>query len=209
MNRKNLKNVDLTSRAMTIFEGNTGSGKTYLAEQLLSQYKNTFKNRVYLISNTASLQNIFPSIPKRRRFDTFDIKIIAKIVEHQKKMKEKGKMERVLIILDDCVGMLTVKQKRYLERLSTSGRHYGLCIWCLLQYVKVLPPVVRLNSYWIIFRCSSDELEVLWSIVPSCCKFVSKGEFISHTKKMISKPYSFVYISPFGFTHKECYLPFS
>jgi hypothetical protein len=66
-------------------------------------------------------------------------------LEQQKKLIAKNKTNRVCLILDDCLGSVKFNNPIF-DLLSTTGRHYQLSVFCLMQHYKKIPPSMRGNA---------------------------------------------------------------
>jgi len=90
--------------------GSTETGKTTLVKHLI-RFNALNYHKIYLICSTANLQDEYNFLPKKA-FLPVSEELMNKVV----KEKEHNSKQRVLLILDDCVGKLRF-QKPTLTKL--------------------------------------------------------------------------------------------
>ena len=132
---------------------------TICGNLLLRYYKNCF-DTVYLFSPTASTDKTTRSYLKAFDSDDIDTELIVfedhsdllngdiyiqEIIDSQNK-QEQSKRDRVLIVVDDCVGF----QFKKLNYLCTRYRHLNISIIQNSQNYRRLDPLMRVNSTAII-----------------------------------------------------------
>ena len=136
---------------------------TICGNLLLRYYKNCF-DRVYLFSPTASTDKTTRSYLKAFDNDDIDTELIVfedhsdlmnadtyiqEIINDQNK-QEQTKRDRVLILVDDCVGFGSSFKK--LNYLCTRFRHLNISIIQNSQNYRRLDPLMRVNSTAIIIN---------------------------------------------------------
>ena len=139
----------ITPDAFIIINGARGQGKSYAGRCLLWHMRSMFQ-RGFVMTNTK--QNLFWSayFPDDHIFDGFYEGVIDKILKQQKKrMRQyatdpKSLNPFTLLVLED-VGT-DIRQSDVLERLATTGRHFGMCVVVLTQRVHQLHTRVRDNA---------------------------------------------------------------
>jgi hypothetical protein len=139
------------------------SGKTCLVMNMLKYYKKVFKHIIF-VSPTIYIQDLYNEMYSLRetdqQFDKWNEEIIRQLINHQKKKKEnKEKLQNVLLILDDVVGL--IPRNSLLNTLATRHRHFKISVMIINQLYKSIPPVARNNlSGLIIFKIyNKGELE--------------------------------------------------
>ena len=63
--------------------------------------------------------------------------------------KSNPKMKHILLILDDICSSFNTHSSKTLEKLFTTGRHYGISVIVVQQYINSIPPIVRNNCDYI------------------------------------------------------------
>ena len=145
---------------------------TICGNLLLRYYKNCF-DRIYLFSPTASTDKTTRSYLKAFDNDDIDTELIViedhadlmagdtfiqEIIDDQRK-QEQDKRDRILIVVDDCVGFRFKK----LNYLCTRYRHLNISIIQNSQNYRRLDPLMRVNSTAVIINeiTNLKELEKL------------------------------------------------
>jgi hypothetical protein len=142
---------------------------TICGNLLLRYYKNCF-DTVILFSPTASTDKTTRSYLKAFDSDDIDTELIVfedhsdllnadtyiqQIIDDQNK-QEQSKRDRVLIVVDDCVGF----QFKKLNYLCTRYRHLNISIIQNSQNYRRLDPLMRVNSTAIIINEISNLKEL-------------------------------------------------
>ena len=142
---------------------------TICGNLLLRYYKNCFDS-VFLFSPTASTDKTTRSYLKAFENDDVNTELIVfedhsdllnadtyiqEIIDSQNK-QEQSKRDRVLIVVDDCVGF----QFKKLNYLCTRYRHLNISIIQNSQNYRRLDPLMRVNSTAIIINEISNLKEL-------------------------------------------------
>ena len=137
----------LNTPCLAIMVARRGSGKSYLMRYLLYCMTKAKKfDAVILISPTAAFNGEYSGIlPEKNIIAKFSAEYIYTLLEAQKKIIAKGKINRICLILDDCLGSVKFNNPIF-DLLSTTGRHYQLSVFCLMQHYKKIPPSMRGNA---------------------------------------------------------------
>lgn len=166
--------IDLEPPFSMIICASSGSGKTTLLRHMLTHTLgpggSACIDNIFIMSDTADLSSdydTFRAIPeyKGRIFGSYDKDVIEEIYEKQKYLKTKYGTERTphtLLVLDDVMDHLQ-GNKTLVQKLFWKGRHVRLSVIILVQKLKGISTVMRVNAkYVIFFRCgNSSELENL------------------------------------------------
>jgi len=136
-----------------------GSGKSYLTREIMSKINDI--PATVIISKTEKLNKFYKDyLPDSYIYDEFDSTILQKIFKRQLKMiednqlrKKEGKPQkddRVLIIMDDCMGSKGswIKDEN-IQELFYNGRHYHITFILIMQYSVGIPPELRSNFDYI------------------------------------------------------------
>jgi ABC-type dipeptide/oligopeptide/nickel transport system ATPase subunit len=146
-----------------------GSGKSQLVKYLLHNYYKKF-DKIIIISATEKINQFYqrmPFIDPKFIYDKYDesfIKALMKSMAQVNKGLLKGnpKMKHVLLILDDICSSFNTHSSKTLEELFTTGRHYGLAVVIVQQYINSIPPVVRTNcDYICVSQMNKQGLDLL------------------------------------------------
>ncbi len=127
-----------------LISGKADSGKTFMVMDTISRIQCRKEGpmfaRVLVLSPTFAGQPAYSrGWDKRDVYDDPDeyADIIDKIFAFQKGVEESMR-QRILIMIDDCVGVLSkpAEFRRQVSKLCTSGRNYGIALWMLTQNLK-------------------------------------------------------------------------
>ena len=181
-----------------IISGSTNSGKTNLVVNMLTnpamfggeseptnKKRNNYFDEIYVISGSCdeTIRTLVDDkILEEENIMEPDVENINKIFEKQEMDVESGKkkseLDRVLIIIDDCLHEKKFLRSKELNRLITSGRHYSISTWLLTQYLFHLSTVARANADMIIqFRPNWREVQILCDLFRSV-NMPKKSDFI-------------------------------
>ena len=137
---------DLFNRIMICSK--TKSGKSYLARFLIDKYKNHF-DKIILICPTEKMNRFYEGLVKEQDiYETVDEEWIKQLFNRISNIKKED-IKQVLIICDDTGNEDFVKTKAF-KNLYSKGRHYGLNILFLSQYLYMLPAQCRSNIDYLI-----------------------------------------------------------
>ena len=142
--------------------GPCASGKTSTCLNLWlrkSFYRDCFDS-VYVFSPTAAQDKTWrPALedPRVTIFPGYDDAVLRQIFDNQNEDSDADRAH-VLVILDDCSGML--RPGSFLNELATKHRHPKISLYISSQLAKGFGPAVRENaSAWLLFRThTSGEL---------------------------------------------------
>lgn len=117
--------------------------------------------------------------------------------ERQKEEIEKQKSEkldRILIIIDDAVGVKALERGSVITNSFSRHRHLYISFLYAVQIYKAMPPVVRVNlSAILIFRIyNRGELK---KIVEEQAVLVKDATWMALYEHATKEPYSFLYIN--------------
>jgi len=143
MNWKNTKVFE--PDACVVVNGRRRTGKTTLTLGALYEVCHYWK-MVYVFSETANVNVQFEVVPPNCVFEEFTDGACEKLLDVAARMHLRDKGQYMLIILDDVVHNVDFTGSPSVRKLATLGRHYGIGMWILSQYVKRVPPVVRENA---------------------------------------------------------------
>lgn len=170
------------------------SGKTVVLLNAVYRFYPKYFEQIFWIS--PSVHNDLTTWPIRKdetitmmseNLENID-QIILGIIEQQQEDEERdGKMDDILIILDDCLGYLRAKG---VERIFGKFRHWKLSFFICVQNFRALPVTARYNcQYWLIWQLNSKKelakiTEEMEQTFPNFLQYYNEG-----TKK----DYSFIY----------------
>lgn len=173
------------------------SGKSVLILNLL--YNDAFKlksiyDKVIFISptleNDKTLKHVMEDEDIIKYYDYRELQningIIGGILEHQKETQQK---ENVLVILDDCVGLIGNNSVE-LNRLCTRYRHNKISLIITSQNYKSFGVLMRnCASHYIFFKTN-----MLTELKKLSDDMNSYPNFLNLYKKATNKRYSFLYV---------------
>ena len=146
-----------------LFCGKTNSGKSQLMRYILTENLHNY-NKVFVISPTERINRFYSKlIPKNCIFDEFSEEWLENLMKHLSDLAEKGdELKRILLILDDVGAENDVKKSKSLQRIMCRGRHIKIDVWVSVQYIYMVPPLIR-NQFDYIFagQGNRQSLEIL------------------------------------------------
>ena len=161
---KNWNNIFNGENFSLLIAGSSGSGKTQLLKEILKSGQNNYDYFVVLAPSMefSGDYDEFKENKKYTLFNEYNPEVIKEIMETQSDIIRRYGKERcpkVMIILDDCLENL--KQHSLIEKLYFKGRHINISPICLVQKLKGVSTILRVNSrYAIFFRAgNSSEIE--------------------------------------------------
>jgi len=116
---------------------------------------------------------------------------MKRLDEDDPKTGKKKNMQRILIILDDCLGYLNTNNA--LPNICTRYRHYNMSFIITSQSFRRLPLVIRNCANQVVFFKMNNEQEVekLFEEYGSAYH----NNFVQIAKKITSQKYNFVYLN--------------
>lgn len=179
---------------VTLVAGMTESGKTNLALGLLAKNAHQF-HKLKILCPTASLQGVFDKIVKPIDMISSPdgmISCINTIIEEQKTLIsreksmgysiENGPKRKVMLMIDDFIGHLKLRDSPIFNILATSGRQYGIGCIFLTQDIMKIGTTIRDNSRTLyITGVKSHNLDEIFrmqtwfSNAKECIDFVKKN----------------------------------
>lgn len=165
--------------------GPSASGKTQLIKRLFyGPLRNKF-DKVYLISPTAKLQDVWDElgVKKERRFDEPTNATFRKVMQE---VMSKPKEDHC-IILDDCVGTEILRINSELVQHCIKLRHNRCTIIIASQVIRKIPSVVRLNlDKLALFNVNNNkEITTLRE---------EQAGIDEHYAEAVKEPYNYLYI---------------
>ena len=161
-------NFEVTDKAISI-SAKRNSGKSELVKYIIHQYHQEFMN-IFVISGTEKVNHFYSKIqyvnPKYiyHKFDTSFIESLIKKMEklNEGKTKKDKDFKRILLIMDDVFSSFNAHSEKAFEQIFTLGRHLGITIITITQYIYMLPPRCRSNCDWILVsQMNQQGLEIL------------------------------------------------
>lgn len=137
--------------------GKSASGKTAIALDFIAKSmirpSGPAWAKVVVLSTTADLQaHYWGGFDRRDVHTNADdyFGILEQLIDFQRKAHLSGKALPVLVVFDDVIGVFRGKKAGEFEKiftlLVTQGRHFGISVLCLIQYLKdriFAAPMVR------------------------------------------------------------------
>ena len=138
--------------------GKSKSGKSCLLKYVLSSKKSKFQ-KIYVISGTEEINGFYSTfIPKDCIFEKFSedwiLKLITKLRDYK---KQNNKLYNTLLVLDDLGGNKDFYNSNALQTIFTQGRHYGVSVCILIQYISQVQPILRCNANFVIVGQSNQK----------------------------------------------------
>jgi hypothetical protein len=200
-----------------VIVGPSGTGKTYLAVQLLTHYlrrkdgKSCFA-RIYVFSPSVHIDPLWQVVDKfihgpmkvphdeEWAFDSYDPAAMAEILDVQKRVvsasKARGhkKLHQICICIDDFADdRRMVRNSQQLQMLYARGRHNAVSTLTLVQRYRVLNPIIRVNATdLIIYRLRSLHEED--AVVEENSAVIGKQELIQLLREVTAKDHNFLWL---------------
>jgi hypothetical protein len=153
------------------------SGKSYLCRHLVNLYREHFCD-IFVISTTECSNGFYSSfVNEKNIFTEFSSEWLEKFYTRVQENYSKDKKKYYLLILDDCGAEVDYKKDKTLNKIFTRGRHIGLSVMVLQQYLYQIQPVCRGNcDYLIIGQSNQASVEILAK--EFCQGHITKRDFI-------------------------------
>lgn len=147
-----------------LISGSSGSGKTQVLKKILDSCEKKYDYIVVLCPSlefSGDYKN-YETNDKYTMFNEYDQDVITEIMETQSdiiRRHGKDRCPKVMIILDDCLEF--VKKHSLTEKLFFKGRHINISPIVLVQKLRGVSTILRVNTrYAIFFRAgNSSEIE--------------------------------------------------
>jgi hypothetical protein len=130
------------------------SGKSELVRYIIDQYHDQF-SKMLVISTTEAVNKFYHKIEQiddKFIYDSYSESFVKALYLKMEKINEgKHKSERtqVLLIMDDCMSDFNARSASEFKKIFTKGRHVGLTIIVIQQYIYHIPPVCRTNCDYV------------------------------------------------------------
>ena len=147
--------LDIVNKTVSIV-AKRGSGKSVLAKYLIEQSKARFE-KIFLFCPTEKVNNHYSKggfVPEQNIHDEWNEQFVLDLIEKLSKVnanKKKSELKNVLLILDDIFSDTNFATSKALKLVMTRGRHIGISVFCLQQYLNCIPPIMRNNMDWCLF----------------------------------------------------------
>ena len=146
-----------------LFSAKTNSGKSQLIRYILSENLHNF-SKIFLFCPTEKINRFYSKlIQKECIFDEYNDEWLEKLLNFLSKKAEDGEqLKPILIIFDDMGAEDDMKNSKALQKAMCRGRHVKINIWCSVQYIYMVGPLLR-NNFDIVFvgQGNRQSLEIL------------------------------------------------
>jgi len=163
---------------LVLVSGSKNSGKSELVRYVIRQYAHAFAN-IEVVAPTALNGFYQKIIPTSHIHDTYSDEFVQGLMDKQVASKKAGKEKHCLLILDDILGAPGLRLERrgasIMNTLFCSNRHYLISLIVVVQKMKGVPPLCRLN---VDFCCFTRSMRSAWAdIYEEYSGNVEKQEF--------------------------------
>lgn len=175
-------------RKSIIIAGMRGSGKSVLCQYLISQYGDCFDD-IFVVSTTEAQNGFYSTfINPKNIFTEFNSEWLSAFYTKLEQESTKKKDLNVLLLLDDCGSEPDFKKDKTVLKGFTRGRHIGLTIIILQQYIYQVNPACRGNAdYLLVGQSNTASQEVI--LKEFRMGNISKKQFIEIYKKSTCNHY--------------------
>ena len=174
---------------------------------LRKEQKNNLKK---ILSNPNDIHDIDDTPNEVQFLEEPSLEFFEDIIKEQKYIIEKyGKKvaDKILIILDDCIGNKTLNSQTF-KKFIFNSRHYEVSVMILSQSYYALPKSLRLNvSQLILFEIANQK--ELATIYEENSIGLEAKEFMAIYKEIINEAFAFANINYFNPRGKRLYKNFT
>jgi hypothetical protein len=196
----------------TVIVGSTGSGKTTIVGNLLSN-KHMLKDYydkiyVFCLSPCTTLIDNVEQIQEEDVFTDDNPDKLRELYEINKKsVKSVGfkRTKHVLFILDDIVQSNTFMNSKIMTDIFFGGTHAKCSLWLLSQNYMSVPRRLRMNCHALILCHGVNNTEIERFATEWQSAYLKKDEFIKLVEYCLDKPYSFMFVNATNPNKKEMY----
>lgn len=177
------------------------AGKTNLISWLiLNVYKNIY-DTILVLSPSVAYDATWSSLKKLRNVgfsNQCNNDVLEGILAKQKQIFQESERKASLLLIIDDFGNQAKQStsgghRAALEKIYTTGRHFGLSTCCSFQHAFQMTPVIRLNTTnWILFKLNVKEYRKL-SEELRC--HLTEEQFIQTAVEATREKYHFLYIN--------------
>lgn len=114
--------------------------------------------------------------------------------KEQVEIEKAQKLDRILIVIDDAVGVKALQRDSVIVNSFTRHRHYHISFLYAVQLYKAMPPVVRVNLSAIILFRVYNKGEIA-KIVEEQAAFVPEKTWLALYEHATNEQYSFFYVN--------------
>lgn len=150
-----------------LFAGPSSSGKTTVMRAVARKNRKKFVAGVAIAPSPGAQEAarmFIPSILIKNTLDLDELAAIIKGIEefiNMEKYAFRGKpgefkKKSILLMFDDFMTEIEKLKKKEFKTLINQGRHYGLCIFMLVQYMMEVPTFMRGQFTMLFFQRDSD-----------------------------------------------------
>ena len=192
-----ISDISFVWPSLLVIAGKSRSGKTVLTKELVSQNRQAF-DRIIVISGSAHLNSEYDGLTDKQNFiDPQSIQKIQRLIALQKKVTQAKKKHRLLIIIDNFIGLANVhngKLGKLFDMIATQGRHLQVSSIFLTQKLTGVSPVIRQNAmYWLVTRL--DRQSVQKTLFDHQSKFTNEYKWYQYYNKItLAERYSAILI---------------
>jgi hypothetical protein len=167
------------------------SGKSVLCQYLISLYGDCF-DEIFVVSTTESQNGFYSTfINPKNIFTEFSSEWLSSFYSKLEEESAKKKGINVLLLLDDCGSEPEFKKDKTVLKAFTRGRHIGLSIIILQQYIYQISPACRGNcDYLLVGQSNTASQEVI--LKEFRMGNITKKQFIDIYKKSTCNHYFLV-----------------
>ena len=160
---KNWNEIFDGSNFSMLIAGSSGSGKTQLLKKILNSAQAKY-DYIIVLCPSLEFSGDYDEFEKNKKFTMFgeyDPTVLLEIMETQGdiiKRHGKERCPKVMVILDDCLEFL--KQHSLIEKLFFKGRHINISPVVLVQKLRGVSTILRVNTRYAIFFRAGNTSEI-------------------------------------------------
>jgi hypothetical protein len=181
--------------------GSRFAGKTNLINWLILNVYRRLYDSILVLSPSAFFDPTWTAVQKLPNIafgNQCNDEILDGILAKQKTIYTNSERKTSLLLIIDDFGSQAKQSSKgghraALEKLATTGRHFGLSLMCSFQHAFQITPVVRLNTTnWILFRLNLKEFRKLSEELRA---HLTEEEFVSNCMESTREKYKFLYVN--------------
>jgi len=128
---------------LCVLVGKRNTGKSVLTKDLIFHLQDMVDLAVCISPTESANEGFRRVVPPSFIFQGPDEEHLERLMEFQRKQKQRGKPKQMLLIIDDAAWKRSYFESNAFKKLCFNGRHWNMTVIVTLQYCKSIPPAIR------------------------------------------------------------------